>query len=84
MYNADNVVTETPMIRFAAGAIAGSIACAACYPLDLVKTRLIVDSHGNYRGIAGALTTIVRQDGVSGLYKGMEHICQQHKIIRSC
>lgn len=63
------------MIRFAAGAIAGSIACAACYPLDLVKTRLIVDSHGNYRGIAGALTTIVRQDGVSGLYKGMEHIC---------
>ena len=59
------------MIRFIAGAVAGSIACAACYPLDLVKTRLIVDSHGRYRGIVGALSSIVRTDGVLGLYKGL-------------
>lgn len=67
----DKSVPETPLIRFVAGAIAGSIACAACYPLDLVKTRLIVDSHGNYRGIVGAMSTIVRQDGVTGLYNGL-------------
>jgi hypothetical protein len=70
MHTVDKQVTESPTIRFIAGAIAGSIACASCYPLDLVKTRLIVDSHGNYRGIVGALTSIVKKDGVVGLYKG--------------
>lgn len=67
----DKSFQETPIIRFVAGAVAGSVACAACYPLDLVKTRLTVDSHGHYRGIMGALSTIVRHDGGSGLYRGL-------------
>lgn len=71
LYFTDGHTVESPIIRFTAGAIAGSIACAACYPLDLVKTRLIVDSHGKYRGILGALTTILKNDGIQGLYKGL-------------
>ena len=40
-YNGDKS-KETLTTRFVCGAIAGSIACVACYPLDLVRTRLTV------------------------------------------
>ena len=34
-------IRETPTTRFLSGASAGGIACVACYPLDLVRTRLM-------------------------------------------
>ena len=33
--------SESPATRFVCGASAGGIACIACYPLDLVRTRLM-------------------------------------------
>ena len=64
-------ITETPAIRFISGALAGSLACAASYPIDLVRVRLVVDSHGTYRGISGAFASILKEDGVRGLYRGL-------------
>lgn len=33
---------ETPLIRLICGGLAGAVACTACYPLDLVRTRLTI------------------------------------------
>jgi hypothetical protein len=37
-----NTKKETPTVRFICGAISGAAACIACYPLDLIRTRLTV------------------------------------------
>ena len=45
------------------------------YPLDLLKRRLMVQGHGGaqqkYRNGAHAAVTIVREEGVRGLYRGI-------------
>ncbi|KAL3776192.1 hypothetical protein ACHAW5_008555 [Stephanodiscus triporus] len=69
--SSDSVVSTTS--RLLAGAVAGTTACVACYPLDLVRTRLTTQLDGReaYRGITDALTKIVSNEGVSGLYSGL-------------
>ena len=57
-----------------AGSIAGMTARFILQPLDLVKVRLQVqDGTGaaEYKSIRHALTSIVRDEGVTGLYRGM-------------
>ena len=47
-------------------------AFAQAYPLDLLRTRLAAQTTGNYyNGIRGSLATIVRDEGMSGLYRGL-------------
>ena len=42
------------------------------YPLDLVRTRLAAQTSSTYyRGIGGTLRTIVRDEGLAGLYRGL-------------
>jgi Mitochondrial carrier protein len=42
------------------------------YPLDLVRTRLAAQTTSNYyHGISNSLLTIVRDEGVLGLYRGL-------------
>mmetsp|Transcript_939 Transcript_939/g.1996 ORF Transcript_939/g.1996 Transcript_939/m.1996 type:complete len:374 (+) Transcript_939:346-1467(+) len=59
--------------KFLAGAIAGSVAVTACYPLDLVRTRLTTqfEGHEHYRGIRDAFKQIYRQEGPIGFYSGI-------------
>jgi len=58
--------------RLCAGGIAGLSACALAYPLDLVRTRLAAQTTQHYyRGINHALATIVRDEGMVGLYRGL-------------
>eukprot|EP00977_Amphora_coffeiformis_P014761 scaffold4223_cov189-Amphora_coffeaeformis.AAC.21 len=59
--------------KFLAGATAGTMACLACYPLDLVRTRLTTQLEGaeHYRGITDAFTKIVREEGFLGFYSGV-------------
>jgi len=40
------------------------------HPLFLIKTRLQAQTDGAYRGPVDAVRTIVRQEGVGGLYRG--------------
>ncbi|CEP60397.1 NAD+ transporter LALA0_S01e09824g [Lachancea lanzarotensis] len=59
-----------------AGAMAGFLAGVTVCPLDVAKTRLQAQglrpaSIKYYNGIVGTLSTIVRDEGVRGLYKGL-------------
>jgi hypothetical protein len=65
---------ETPALhKFIAGATAGSIACMACYPLDLVRTRLTTEMEGkkHYNGIIDAFRKITAHEGFMGFYSGI-------------
>lgn len=59
--------------KFIAGATAGSVACIACYPLDLVRTRLTTEFEGleHYRGIYDAFNKIAKTEGLMGFYSGL-------------
>ena len=58
--------------RLVAGGTAGMVACTMSYPLDLVRTRLAAQrSHVYYRGITHALSSIVKEEGFRGLYRGL-------------
>ena len=59
--------------KFMAGAIAGTVAVTACYPLDLVRTRLTTqfEGHEHYKGIRDAFKQIYRQEGPLGFYSGI-------------
>ncbi|KAK6929410.1 Mitochondrial substrate/solute carrier [Dillenia turbinata] len=58
--------------RFTGGGLAGITAASATYPLDLVRTRLAAQRNVlYYRGISHALGTIVKEEGVMGLYRGL-------------
>mmetsp|Transcript_20608 Transcript_20608/g.27152 ORF Transcript_20608/g.27152 Transcript_20608/m.27152 type:complete len:334 (+) Transcript_20608:81-1082(+) len=64
--------SETPFTRFLAGASAGALAATACYPMDLVRTRLATQRYEvYYRGIIHAFQRISQEEGVTGLYRGL-------------
>ncbi|OQS05548.1 Mitochondrial Carrier (MC) Family [Thraustotheca clavata] len=53
------------------GAIAGMIATMTVYPMEVVRTRIIVHtSKENKKSIAKMLTDIYRVEGLRGLYRG--------------
>lgn len=56
----------------AAGGGSACLAVLFCYPLDVVKTRLITQTKRDYyNGIVDALRKIYRDEGVRGLYRGL-------------
>jgi hypothetical protein len=56
-----------------AGTLGGTAATGLLYPLELIKTRMQVidDSSGVYRSLRKAFTTVLRKEGVEGLYSGV-------------
>ena len=82
------------------GACAGSTAAIFTTPFDLVKTRLQTESAYlaanpaaasggvRYRGVAHVLSTIVREEGIRGLYRGIGPrlviYCSQGAIFFGC
>ncbi|KAK2360872.1 Mitochondrial substrate carrier family protein [Trifolium repens] len=59
-------------VHFVSGGLSGMTAAAALYPLDLVRTRLAAQrSVIYYRGISHAFSTICREEGFFGMYKGL-------------
>lgn len=69
----------SPLVRIVAGGLAGTVATVATYPLDLVRTRLSVQTipgqgaiyASRYRGMWHCLCSITREEGFMALYKGM-------------
>lgn len=54
------------------GAFAGSLTGAITTPLDVIKTRLMIQGSANqYKGIVNCVQTIVREEGPSALLKGI-------------
>jgi solute carrier family 25, member 42 len=60
-------------LRFLAGAIAGSVAVCATYPLETLRARLAVDlrKEAATRGYVDAVKSIFRTDGGLSLYAGL-------------
>lgn len=57
--------------NFAAGAIAGISEILTFYPLDVVKTRMQLETGKSGLGVVGTFKGIVKQEGVSRLYRGL-------------
>lgn len=65
---------ENFFTRFLSAGSAAGISVCACYPLDVVRTRLVAQMSYNtvkYTGILQALRTIVAEEGFRGLYRGL-------------
>ncbi|KIJ47167.1 hypothetical protein M422DRAFT_74824 [Sphaerobolus stellatus SS14] len=57
--------------NFAAGAIAGVSEILTFYPLDVVKTRMQLETGKSSVGMVGSLRAIVAQEGFGKLYRGL-------------
>lgn len=57
--------------NFAAGAIAGVSEILTFYPLDVVKTRMQLETGKAKHGMVGTLSSIVREEGFGRLYRGL-------------
>jgi hypothetical protein len=55
--------------KLIAGSAAGAISQTAIYPLEITKTRLAVSAPGEYRGILHCISSIIKTDGVSALFR---------------
>ena len=56
---------------FLSGAFARAFAGALLCPLTVVKTRMEWEARSEYRGMMHATKSIVQQDGLRGLYRGL-------------
>jgi hypothetical protein len=58
-----------------AGSLAGCVACALTYPLDMVRARMALQNEGiaatQYRGVFHALRSIAKSEGPRALYRGI-------------
>ena len=75
-YFTDVGETNPPWYRkLAAGAISGAIAQTCTYPFDVLRRRFQVNSMSGmgyqYTSITQAITTILKEEGFLGLYKGI-------------
>lgn len=54
------------------GGLAGAFGMSIATPFDVVRTRFIAQDHNTgYKSILDALTSIVRNEGASGLFRGL-------------
>ena len=60
------------LLRFASGAVSGSVAVIVTYPLETLRARLAVDLKSQYgSGYLKATTSIIRSEGLRSLYAGL-------------
>jgi solute carrier family 25 protein 33/36 len=64
---------EDPWVHLTAGIMAGIATSTATNPIWLIKTRLQLDKSGSklYKNSWDCLKTVIKQEGISGLYKGL-------------
>ena len=81
--------SEIPIVKkIVAGATAGAGASFLANPTDLIKIRMQVDGMaGNsaggprYKGLFDAFRTIIREEGVLGLWKGVGPTCGRATVL---
>lgn len=64
---------HSSIVLMASGAVAGTTGQTVAYPLDLLRRRFqMVQPNGQpmYTGTLNAFSTIIREEGFIGLYKG--------------
>ncbi len=61
----------TPIWTLTAGALAGSTSTLFCYPLDIARSYLTVQTtEQQFKGIADVLQSIYRSEGIRGIFRG--------------
>mmetsp|Transcript_14761 Transcript_14761/g.24987 ORF Transcript_14761/g.24987 Transcript_14761/m.24987 type:complete len:320 (+) Transcript_14761:67-1026(+) len=70
-HDKQKVVVVTPAVKAIAGSFGGMFEAICLQPIDVIKTRLQLDRLGQYRGIAHCGDTIIKQEGVKSLWKGL-------------
>ncbi|XP_066329896.1 mitochondrial carrier protein CoAc2-like isoform X1 [Miscanthus floridulus] len=90
-------VKQGPVLDLVAGSIAGGTAVICTYPLDLIRTKLAYQVKGAvnvgfreskpseqvYKGIMDCVKTIYRQNGLKGIYRGMDmHVFAFHSFLK--
>ena len=71
----DGTTTVAAAAKAISGMGAGVLSTVLCSPLDVAKTRVQVQTAGGgdvrYRGVLGALSTILREEGIAGWFRGI-------------
>ncbi|PVH83884.1 putative tricarboxylate transport protein [Cadophora sp. DSE1049] len=60
----------SPILSLVAGGIAGGVEATITYPTELLKTRSQLRSNGSPQSILDILRTLVKAEGLAGLYTG--------------
>jgi len=69
---ADSINVRPEHAAGLAGAAAGVTSVITCFPLDLVRTRLMVrGGRERYKSLLGALRRVSREEGFGALYRGL-------------
>ncbi|KAM6167072.1 mitochondrial adenyl nucleotide antiporter SLC25A24-like [Erethizon dorsatum] len=56
--------------RFISGSLAGATAQTCIYPMEVIKTRLIVAKTGEYSGIVDCIKKLLKQECMRAFFKG--------------
>jgi len=59
------------VVTLVAGGVAGALATAGTYPLDLMRTRLASNPESGGRVALRELSAVMQRDGARGFYKGL-------------
>ncbi|KAF8904926.1 mitochondrial carrier domain-containing protein [Mucidula mucida] len=70
-YMADQRKPLPFIANFAAGAIAGVSEILTFYPLDVVKTRMQLETGKSQHGLLASFRTIIKEEGAGRLYRGL-------------
>jgi len=75
-------------IQISAGALSGALASLMTNPTDVIKVRMQADGMGKgpghvprYNGLIHAFATIVKEEGVLGLWKGVGPNCGRATVL---
>jgi solute carrier family 25 phosphate transporter 23/24/25/41 len=56
--------------RFVAGSLAGATAQSIIYPLEVLKTRLVLRTTGQYNGVVDCAVNLWKREKIRGFYRG--------------
>lgn len=63
--------TIPPYMKAVSGSLGGIVEACCLQPIDVIKTRLQLDTTGTYKGIIHCGATVTRTEGVRALWKGL-------------
>lgn len=66
-----DIITLSPFVKSAAGSLGGTMEACCLQPIDTIKTRLQLDAAKQYSGIWNCGNTIIKEEGVRSLWKGL-------------
>ena len=73
-----------PLVKAISGSLGGAAEACCMQPMDSIKTRIQLDSRGQYKSIMGCAKSMIRQEGTRSLWKGLTpystHLVLKHTL----